>query len=506
VALDPQIAMGIQIPKPADPIQTMNQMESVRALRDQREALAEERQQQAQALIEKSKNQAALNAALQANGGDYDLAGESLAKAGQNAAAQQAYAFATDRRKKMADALKAENDNAQAHLNLGMSILSTMGDTPQGYAAGRQAAKGLVANDPQIGPYFDQFFPENPDPSQIPDIVKRATGILTTAKERADAQAKEHDLFLSGKYDQGFAPTFAQTPPEGRQQALDVASHMIADPDTKRAFVQRWSGLLNASPDDILKAGMTPSEQASEAARAETAAETAKRDAETAKYHGVMAGIAQQRANQAGAATVGGQPNDAVLQYADQMKNGDIKIGDVPAAGGMRNAVQDYMHKQGFDLTQPLTSQVRARYEFASSILPQIDEVESLAKQIDAQGLMGSFSGRMRDSASAESAAASLQNLTPEQRQLVGRFATQADLLATGTAMAHFGARGAASAVGSMKKDLTAGGKDIDTFLGNLQAARSVLQGYANELKKGGGAKDPLGLGAPPKKGGGSGD
>jgi hypothetical protein len=262
VAIDPQIALGIQVPKPQDPVQALTQIENVKALRDQREALASERQQQAQALIEKSKTQAALSAALQANGGDWDLAGESLAKSGNPAAAQQAIAFATERRQKMANALKAETDNAQAHLNLGMSILSTMGTTPEGYAAGRQAAKGLVGNDPQLGPYFDQFFPENPDPSEIPNIVKRATGILTTAKERADAQAKEHDLFLSGKYDQGFAPTFAQTPPEGRQQAIDVASHMIEDPDTKRAFVQRWSGLVNASPDDILKAGMTPGEQA----------------------------------------------------------------------------------------------------------------------------------------------------------------------------------------------------------------------------------------------------
>src|SRR5689334_14855125 len=99
MALDPQIALGVQIPTPQNPIQTLTQIENVKALAEQRQALAQERMQQAQALVQKAKDTAAINTYLQQSGGDYDAAGDLAVKNGDGSLAQGLYKQASDRRK-----------------------------------------------------------------------------------------------------------------------------------------------------------------------------------------------------------------------------------------------------------------------------------------------------------------------------------------------------------------------------------------------------------------------
>jgi hypothetical protein len=135
-------------------------------------------------------------------------------------------------------------------------------------------------------------------------------------------------------------------------------------------------------------------------------------------------------------------------------------------------------------MTRPLTAQVEARVEFAQAQMPQIDAVEAMAKEIDRQGLMGTFAGRFRDLASKESTPADIAGLTPDQRTLIGKFVTQADLLSSGVAMTHFGARASGDAVNMMRERLDPKGKDLQTYLGSIEGARAVMQGYA-DLKPG---------------------
>jgi hypothetical protein len=118
----------------------------------------------------------------------------------------------------------------------------------------------------------------------------------------------------------------------------------------------------------------------------------------------------------------------------------------------------------------------------ARSVLPHFDKVQELAEQINAMGLAGSVGGRIDQMAAGESSAADIAGLTPEQRKVVGQFATEASLLKTAIAKAHVGVRGA-GAVGvasAFEKILAPGNKDLQTYLGNLAGARDFMQGYSD--------------------------
>jgi hypothetical protein len=201
----------------------------------------------------------------------------------------------------------------------------------------------------------------------------------------------------------------------------------------------------------------------------------------------------------AGAATAAPNqpPSDAVLGYRDDIISGASKLSDVPAAHGMRDSVVAQLRKEGYDLNKPLTAQAQARVDLAKLVLPQVGEVRDMAKKIDAMGLMGTMGGRWRSLTAGESAADAIAGLTPAQRQLIGQFVAQADLLSSGTAMTHFGARAGGAAVDAMRQQLDPKNKSLDVYLGNLEAASNVLGGYAKGLpgatKHDAGASDTTG-------------
>ena len=177
--------------------------------------------------------------------------------------------------------------------------------------------------------------------------------------------------------------------------------------------------------------------------------------------------------------------------YKNGVISGAQKLTDVPAAGGMRNAVIGQLQKEGYDLNRPLGAQAEARVELAKMVVPQVAQVQDLARKIDAAGLMGTFGGRFRSLAAHESAADELAGLTPDQQHLIGQFVTQAELLTSGTAMTHYGARAGGDAARVLRDQLDPKNKSIDTYLGDLEAAQSVLGGYAQgqpgATKRGGG-------------------
>jgi hypothetical protein len=140
-----------------------------------------------------------------------------------------------------------------------------------------------------------------------------------------------------------------------------------------------------------------------------------------------------------------------------------------------------------------LTQQSQAMKETANSVIPIVTKVKDLADQIQKLDLMGTLGGRWRSLISRESSASSIEGLTPAQKQLVGQFITESGLLVSGVAKAHGGARGGGSIqmVEQLKPLLDPGNKDLDTYLGNLNGAMDVLNGYAHMGESGGGTQPP---------------
>lgn len=177
------------------------------------------------------------------------------------------------------------------------------------------------------------------------------------------------------------------------------------------------------------------------------------------------------------------EDQEKIQGYIEQLKsNPNMALTTVPAAKGMRDSVVSQLRKEGYDLSQPLTTQTRGRIEFSKAVEPQITQVRDLAKKINDLGLMGTVGGRWRSLVSGESAASSLSGLTPAQKQLVGQFVTQSGLLVSAIGVAHGGARGGGSPqlLEQLKPMLDPHNKDLDTFIGNLEGAHTVINGYVH--------------------------
>ncbi len=478
MALEPQIALGVQIPTPENPVQTMTQIESVKALADQRQALAEQRKQQAQKLVEDAQNRAAINEFLSQANGDPMVAGDIATKMGKGEIGQQLYAQATAHRQKIAEAMKSENDLSQAHLDMALKIASTMADSPAHYDAGRQAMAGVIGDDPNLKQWFQSTVPEHPDPAQIPYIVNSLTKVGEDAKTRASQQATNVENFLKGDYNKSLSSQLLSVPKEQRAQVLTVAAQMAPSTSVRNALLQQFAPIL-ADDDAIAKAGKTPHEQAEESVAKAKADEDAKNKAAELKIQQQNADANTFRAhNPASAATTPVDP-EVVAGYVRQVKNGSLPLQNIPAHA--KDAVVKSLEASGENVTQ-LTSQGKQMKETATTLLPMIDKVESLAKQLDQQGLMGTLGGRARNIAGVESAAADIQGLNPEQRKLIGEFASAGGLLITGIARAHGGARagGSPQMIEHLSKLMDAKDKDINTFLGNLQGERDFMNAYAN--------------------------
>jgi hypothetical protein len=259
---------------------------------------------------------------------------------------------------------------------------------------------------------------------------------------------------------QNFDPSTGQVAPVTDQQGQPVISPKTAELSDKAADNARQTA-----------------KDAREEAHQKITEAIARGQLSVAQGHLALAKLAA-----AGGTAPNQSPSDAVLGYRDDIISGASKLTDVPAAGGMRNSVVAQLRKEGYDLNKPLTAQAQARVDLAKLVLPQVGEVREMAKKINAMGLMGTLGGRWRSLAAGESAADAIAGLTPAQRQLIGQFVAQADLLSSGTAMTHFGARAGGAAVDAMRQQLDPKNKSLDVYLGNLEAASNVLGGYAQGL------------------------
>lgn len=479
MALDPQLALDVKVPTVSNPIETMTQLESVKALRDQREALAEQRQQTARKLIQDAQDKAALNAAVQAANGNPVEASKSLRASGRATVADQLDAITAKNQQAQEQAVETHLKNQGMANDHALSMLQTA--TPENWPIVRGAVIGMAgAVDPNSSQTFDQLLPKQFDQNTVDAVIKGGQ----SHKEYVDSNLNALKELQSGNMQQGIALALSKAPDQTQGDMLgkkDVLASIASMYHLTPEAMLPWAQLVasGAHGDDFLKATVP------EAKKEELSAAAAK-EAEASKDRAAQLKIAQQNAdantfrahNPASAMTTPVDP-EVVAGYVRQVKNGSLPLQNIPAHA--KDAVMKSLEASGENITQ-LTSQGKQMKETATTLLPMIDKVESLAKQLDQQGLMGTLGGRARNIAGVESAAADIQGLKPEQRKLIGEFASAGGLLITGIARAHGGARagGSPQMIEHLSKLMDAKDKDINTFLGNLQGERDFMNAYAN--------------------------
>ncbi len=171
---------------------------------------------------------------------------------------------------------------------------------------------------------------------------------------------------------------------------------------------------------------------------------------------------------------------EGVSAWAEQLKDGTVKFANIPDE--YRTPIAEYLKKNGLNV-RILTALNLNRAELAQSIEPKFDTVADLAKKVASAGLTGVVAGRMRELIETGSLAslALPKNLSQDQLNMLGRFATEANLLSSAIAMVHGGARAAGSVqmMEGVKKYMNPDTKDLNVYLGNLDGAKKFIHGYA---------------------------
>jgi hypothetical protein len=367
----------------------------------------------------------------------------------------------------MAAQSKAITDHlaqTEGALKLGEHVLAGIHDEPT-FQAATKALPGMLG--PELSNYVMQQLGPTYDPAKV-DAV-RAMAQDPQTRIASDKAAMEKITVGLGQ---------AKTKAEIDKVLTEGASSLLSnakdqnDWNDKLKLIGQGSPSVAAkfpaqfSPDNAkaaLQIGMTPGEISQ---RQPTPQQQATLE-ETKRHNLKDESLAAQRLS-----LTGGNASDpeTVAGWARYVKENNTMI-DVPAAGGMRNAVMKALSQSGYDV-QKLTNADLQRKNVAKTILPKIDHVQQMA-----------LGGRWRGLVTGESAASDLSGLTPEQKQLVGQFASEASgLLVSGIAMAHGGARGGGSPqlLAQIKTYLDPGNKDLDVYIGNLLGAKEFISGYAS--------------------------
>jgi hypothetical protein len=172
MALDPQIPLMVQTPPPvsaAPAIAQVDALANAQALNEQRAAIADQRQQQADQLARNAADQAAINSAMQTANGDRDAAADALGKAGMQRAQS---ALIADTNTQRTAALKQATDAADLHvktIGTAANLLNAIDPTdPNDYAAKASAVRGMASSDPQIQASLKASLPLPGEPGYDP--------------------------------------------------------------------------------------------------------------------------------------------------------------------------------------------------------------------------------------------------------------------------------------------------------------------------------------------------
>lgn len=500
MALDPQIAAQVNV-QPQQPQTLANAFGQV--------AQGADVAAQAKQRILAIQDQGYINQAVQNANGDYDQAASDLATSGHARASQSLLGWIQDYRDKagkMQDQL-IKNHSAVVDL-MGRAAQSVVDNpTPAQLQAVKTMMLSMSAQDPAAQKMVSDTIPDGlTDPDEIRKVALGLSHQGEEAKDFWNNQTEASKLYMSNDY-RGYLAQTLKTAPD----PAAVIKNLAANPVVPRSLIMEATSMLQGLPADPAQRaaaidawGKTPYQEGENAAQmAQAEARKAQADASNARAVTAAQAAADLAAYHRGRLAIdtsklhfemgqgfggdGTQPSPALLGAINQLQDGTLKFESVPKE--LKIPLLAYSHQNGLDPTwsMPLTAQVLARDQFAAQVAPQIDKVRAMAKQIDDMGLMGTLAGRWRDLASKESTVADImpalvKGFTPEQQRLIGNFVTQADLLSTGTAMSHFGARASGAAVQNMRDNLDPKGKDLPSYLGSLDATQNTLLGYATEM------------------------
>ena len=172
-------------------------------------------------------------------------------------------------------------------------------------------------------------------------------------------------------------------------------------------------------------------------------------------------------------------------------------LSQIPAA--QRSQVLNALAAGGVD-SHSLTNQSKQMAETAHDLLKIIQQaggesgILGMAKELEGQGLFNPVVGPIRKFA-ASHGAGSLMGVDDATSAKIGEFNNITDLLRSGLARAHAGARGAGNSGMAERFDKLLGGiGDFPTFAGQLQGIEELLRTYSGNLfpdEAPGGGNDP---------------
>ncbi len=142
------------------------------------------------------------------------------------------------------------------------------------------------------------------------------------------------------------------------------------------------------------------------------------------------------------------------------------------------------------------TSSTRSSSEFATTILPHIDEMRQMIKDADSKGYIGPAAGRVYGQFMAGKVGSTGND---DADQLLGKMRAMDSLLKTGSMRVHFGARGGANMYDHFSDMLNTGKQSAAMLNGSLDTMQKFMEGYAAAGKPAGNSKpennnDPLGI------------
>lgn len=173
--------------------------------------------------------------------------------------------------------------------------------------------------------------------------------------------------------------------------------------------------------------------------------------------------------------TVGGDKTKAVQtqqQRADTATQGEKDLNDYHR--GLLAAKQAELAAKGSTPGGGLTAANKSRQQLATSVLPGLDEYQSLVDQADKQGLIGPAAGRIYATFAKVGTTGD-----PAKDQLLEHLLSAHTLLASKVGVMHYGARATAQAMDSFKQMFDPSKLSAPMIKGGLDATREFAKGYA---------------------------
>lgn len=144
-------------------------------------------------------------------------------------------------------------------------------------------------------------------------------------------------------------------------------------------------------------------------------------------------------------------------------------------------AQKEYTDRQNWILNHPkATAQQVNKRDMATAGLGRIQEIRTMADEMEKRGLLGAIQGRWNDLAAGKIKSSDLSG-NPDDAKLIADYVTSSKLLSSLVAVTHGGARGGGSVELTKKFESIFNGVGDKAILdGELDSLQRLMQGYAD--------------------------